>query len=276
MAGYNELFTRHGCTIGQLLLTADDFTDRQRYLHTRNTLLPMMSRYQIVPVINENDSVSVEGVQIGENDRLAALIAGKVQCDLLVILSDVEGLYTGNPSHRSFDARLISEVRDVTAAIEKMAGGSTSGVGRGGMRSKVTAAKIATRMGAHTVIALGHHPHVLSRILQGEEIGTLFTARSMGRIGARKQWLGFAAAPRGTLHVDAGAVRALVVRGSSLLPVGVKECQRRLPRRRRGFRRRPGRPGNRARPGELHGGRTAPDRRATYRANRGDFWVSSL
>lgn len=222
MACYNELFTKNGYTIGQLLLTGDDISDRRRYLHTRNTLLPLLHRYHVIPVINENDSVSVEGVQIGENDRLAALIAGKVQCDLLIILSDVEGLYTGDPRVDP-DAALIRQVRDINASYEHMAGGSTSGVGRGGMRSKVAAAKIATRMGAHTVVALGRHPQVLNSILQGEDIGTLFVAKSRERLGARKQWLGFAAAPRGTLIVDAGAVDALTIRGSSLLPVGVTD-----------------------------------------------------
>ncbi len=218
---YNALFAEHGCLVGQLLLTGDDIADRARYLHIRNTLLPLLRRHQVIPIINENDSVSVEGVQIGENDRLAALIAGKVQCDLLVILSDVEGFYTADPT-RDPAARLVHEVDAITPAIERMAGGSSSGVGRGGMRSKITAAKIATRMGAHTVIALGKHPRVLTRILAGETLGTLFAAKSVVRLGARKQWLGYAAATRGTLTVDAGATCALAERGSSLLPIGVR------------------------------------------------------
>lgn len=222
MAHYNALFSRHGCTVGQLLLTGDDISDRRRYLHIRNTLLPLLHQYHVIPVINENDSVSVEGVQIGENDRLAALIAGKVQCDLLIILSDVEGLYTADPTQNP-EAKLIHEVRDITPSIERMAGGSTSGVGRGGMRSKIVAAKIALRMNTHTIIALGRMPQVITRILAGEEIGTLFAAHGDGRLGARKQWLGFAASPRGSLVVDAGAEQALLTRGSSLLPVGVRE-----------------------------------------------------
>jgi len=221
MTCYNALFAERGCLVGQLLLTGDDITDRARYLHIRNTLLPLLRRHQVVPVINENDSVSVEGVQIGENDRLAALIAGKVQCDLLISLCDVEGFYTGDPT-RDPDARLISEVEVITPALEKMAGGSSSGVGRGGMRAKLTAAKIATRMGAHAVMAPGRHPGIIGRVLAGEAVGTLFTARTAARPGARKQWLGFAAAARGLLTVDAGAARALVERGSSLLPVGVR------------------------------------------------------
>ncbi len=224
IAHYNALFLQHGCTVGQLLLTGDDIADRHRYLHIRNTLLPMLHRHQVVPVINENDSVSVEGVQIGENDRLAALIAGKVQCDLLIILSDVEGLYTADPTTDP-QAKLVHEVRKITPSIEATAGGSTSGVGRGGMRSKVTAARLATRMGAHMVIALGRHPRVIARILDGEEIGTLFVARGDNRVGARKQWLGFAALPQGILRVDDGAARALAQRGSSLLPVGVREVE---------------------------------------------------
>jgi len=222
IAHYSHLFRQHGCIVGQLLLTGDDISDRRRYLHVRNTLLPMLHRYRVVPVINENDSVSVEGVQIGENDRLAALIAGKVQCDLLIILSDVDGLYSADPRLHD-DAMNIPEVNEITTALENMAGGSTSGVGRGGMRSKFTAAKIATRMGAHVVIALGRRPGVINAILQGEQIGTLFSARGSGRLAARKQWLGFAAAPRGIITVDAGAAKALLQCGSSLLPVGVRE-----------------------------------------------------
>lgn len=222
IAHYSALFRQHGCTIGQLLLTGDDISDRRRYLHVRNTLLPMLHRYRVVPVINENDSVSVEGVSIGENDRLAALIAGKVQCDLLIILSDVDGLYSADPRINE-NATIIPEVREITSALENMAGGSTSGVGRGGMRSKITAAKIATRMGTHVVVALGRRPDVINGIMNGEQIGTLFSARGNGRLAARKQWLGFAAAPRGIITVDAGAAKALVQCGSSLLPVGIKE-----------------------------------------------------
>jgi glutamate 5-kinase len=224
MACYNELFSAHQCIVGQLLLTGDDLSNRSRYLHLRNTLLPMFSHHEVIPVINENDSVSVEGVQIGENDRLAALIAGKVQCDLLVILSDVEGLYTGDPRVDP-EAELLPEVREITPTIEAMAGGSTSGVGRGGMRSKLTAARLATRMGAHTVIALGRLPQVISQVLQGEPVGTIFWAKPQARVGARKQWLGFAAAPRGTLTVDEGAANALTRRGSSLLPVGIRAVE---------------------------------------------------
>lgn len=221
MTYYNALFGQFGYTVGQLLLTGDDITDRRRYLHIRNTLLPMLKRHNVIPVINENDSVSIEGVQIGENDRLAALIAGKVQCDLLIILSDVEGFYTADPT-KDANAELLHEVREITPAIEALAGGSASGVGKGGMRSKVTAAKIATRLGAHTAIAFGRHPHILSRILSGAQVGTLFVARK-SRLGARKQWLAFAAAPRGRITIDVGAATALVDRGSSLLPVGVRQ-----------------------------------------------------
>ena len=166
MACYRALFREHDCLVGQVLLTGDDIAGRRRYLHIRNTLLPLLHQYRVVPIINENDSVSVEGVQIGENDRLAALIAGKVQCDLLIILSDVEGLYTADPTLHP-EARLIREVREITPSLERMAGGSTSGVGRGGMRSKIVAAKIATRLGAHTLIALGRTPHVIARALAG-------------------------------------------------------------------------------------------------------------
>ena len=224
MTCYNAAFAGQGCTVGQLLLTGEDIADRRRYLHIRNTLLPLLHRHNVVPVINENDSTSVEGVQIGENDRLAALIAGKVQCDLLILLSDVEGMYTADPRINP-EATLIHEVARITPAMDAMAGGSTSGVGRGGMRSKLAAARIATRMGAHLVVVLGKHPRVISRILEGEEIGTLFVARPESRVSARKQWLGFAANPQGILRVDTGAASALAQRGSSLLPVGIREVE---------------------------------------------------
>lgn len=219
---YNQLFGEQGCTIGQLLLTGDDLTDRRRYLHIRNTLLPMLCQYRVVPVINENDSVSIAGVQIGENDRLAALIAGKVQCDLLIILSDVAGFYTGNPALDK-EAKLLPLVKEITPELMEMAGGSTSGVGKGGMRSKITAAKIATRFGASMVIALGREPQIISQILAGKEIGTLFPACNGAQVKARKQWFGFAATTRGTLVVDDGAATALIKRGSSLLPIGIRE-----------------------------------------------------
>ena len=220
---YNDTFLKEGACVAQLLLTGDDITNRQRYLHIRNTLLPIFTDHKIIPVINENDSVSIEGVQIGENDRLAALIAGKIECDLLIILSDVDGLYTKNPAIEK-NAELIREVDRVTDDILKIAGGSISGVGKGGMQSKVVAAKTAAMMGTNTIVALGRETDVLKRIINGEKIGTCFYKTKQNRLHAKKQWVGFAAKPKGFIYVDDGAKTALLHHGSSLLPVGVKSA----------------------------------------------------
>jgi len=192
-------------------------------MHIRNTLLPILKSHKIIPVINENDSVSIAGVQIGENDRLAALIAGKI-CDLLIILSDVDGLYTANPALDK-DAKLISEVEKVTDEILNIAGGSISGVGKGGMQSKVVAAKIAARMGTNTVVAFGKEPNVLTKITNGESIGTFFHKTKRHGLKDHEQWFGFAANPKGTINIDDGASTALLERGSSLLPVGIKSAE---------------------------------------------------
>jgi len=217
---YNSIFLQKNACVAQLLLTGDDITSRRRYLHIRNTLLPILRSHKIIPVINENDSVSIEGVQIGENDRLAALIAGKIECDLLIILSDVKGLYTANPELDK-NAEFISDVEKVTDDILNIAGGSISGVGRGGMQSKVVAAKIAARMGTNTVVALGKEQDVLTKIVNGEEVGTCFYKNKRTRLHAKEQWLGFAAASKGSVDIDKGASVALIERGSSLLPVGI-------------------------------------------------------
>lgn len=224
MALYEAGFHQVGLLAAQVLLTEADFDDRTRYLNLRNTLLTLLGR-GVVPVINENDAVSVEELAwldgsdearpvFGDNDRLSALVATKLDADLLVLLTDVDGVYDHDP--HDGDAHLIATMSDDDGVS---AGGSVSGAGRGGMRSKLEAARIAARSGCHAVIASGVQPGTLPRVLAGEAVGTWFPAKS--GIPARHRWIAWAAAPRGTLHIDDGAVRALRERGASLLAAGV-------------------------------------------------------
>ena len=228
MGLYEAGFSRLGVVVGQVLLTESDFDDRARYLNLRNTLLALLAR-GVVPVINENDAVSVAELAIqddadeprpvfGDNDRLSALVATKLDADLLILLTDVDGVYDRDP--RRGDAHLETTF-DIdapgTRGIE--AGGSISGAGRGGMRSKVDAATIAARSGCHAVIASGVAHDALERVLSGEQEGTWFPAKP--GMPARQRWIAWATAPRGSLHLDAGAVKALRERGASLLAAGV-------------------------------------------------------
>ena len=225
MGLYEAGFSRLGRTVGQVLLTEGDFHDRQRYLNLRSTLLALLRR-SVVPIINENDAVSVEELSyrggggrpvFGDNDRLSALVATHLDADLLVLLTDVDGVYDRDP-RRNPDARLRSIV-EVGAESEVQAGDSVSGVGRGGMRSKVEAATIAARAGVSVVIASGLAHGALDAALAGAEVGTLFPARAA--LTARRSWIAWATAPRGGLTLDAGAVAALRERGASLLAAGV-------------------------------------------------------
>jgi len=216
---YRDLFERQGLHLAQVLLTQGDISDRGRYLHLRNTLSSLLHDYRVVPVINENDTVSVEGIRFGENDKLAALIAVKVDADLLMLLSDVEGLFTADPR---FDqsAVLVDTVTEISEELEAQAAESGTSTGTGGMRAKIEAAKVAMHSGVPMVIAPGHRKHIIRRVVAGEPVGTLFVPRA-GRMRARMRWLAYATAPRGRVVVDQGAVKALTTKGSSLLPVGV-------------------------------------------------------
>jgi len=224
MAVYEAGFERLGVVTAQVLLTEDDFSHRDRYLNLRGTLNKLLS-LGAVPILNENDTVSTAELVaaaggpsvFGDNDRLSALVASKVEADLLVILSDVDGLYTGNP-RTDASARLIPLVPSITPEMEEGAGGSGSR-GRGGMKTKLEAARIATAAGALALIASGREPGVLDRLFAGEEIGTLFLP---GRaLAGKKRWIAYASLPAGTLTVNAGARAALVERNASLLPAGV-------------------------------------------------------
>ncbi len=212
---YQQAFSATQQTVGQVLLTHDDVRDRTRYLAARQTFAELL-RLGAVPVVNENDTVSADEIKFGDNDQLAALVTSLASAELLVILTDVDGLYDGEPGK---GARLVSEVRDIEAA-RAVSGDAVSGVGTGGMRSKVEAAAIAGRFGVPTVVASGRSDRPVSRILDGEALGTVFWPR-VERLTSRKQWIAFALRPKGRVLVDAGA-RLALERHNSLLPRGVR------------------------------------------------------
>ncbi|MCO5108546.1 MAG: glutamate 5-kinase [Burkholderiaceae bacterium] len=215
---YETCFRAHGLGTAQVLLTHDDLSDRKRYLNARSTLLALLG-LAVVPIINENDTVVTDEIKFGDNDTLGALVANLIDADALVILTDQSGLFTADP-RRDPQARLLERVVAGDPALESMAGGAGSSVGRGGMITKVLAAKRAASSGAHTVVASGREADVLVRLARGESIGTRFIAQTP-RMAARKQWLADHLQLRGSVRLDAGAARALVAGGRSLLPIGV-------------------------------------------------------
>ncbi|GMV02309.1 MAG: glutamate 5-kinase [Burkholderiales bacterium] len=217
---YETCFRAHGLGTAQVLLTHEDLSDRKRYLNARSTLLALLA-LGVVPIINENDTVVTDEIKFGDNDTLGALVANLIDADALVILTDQSGLFTADP-RRDPQARLLGRVVAGDPALEAMAGGAGSPVGRGGMITKVLAARRAARSGAHTVVASGREARVLLRLAHGESIGTLFVAQTP-RMAARKQWLADHLQLRGSVRLDAGAARALVAGGRSLLPIGVTE-----------------------------------------------------
>jgi glutamate 5-kinase len=218
MRHYEVAFKRHGVPVGQVLLTAQDIGDRARYLNARNTLLALL-RFGVLPIVNENDTVAVEEIKVGDNDNLSALVASLVEADLLVLLTDVDGLYTANPAVDR-EARKLDTVEAVTDDIARLVW-EGAGVGSvGGMATKLQAAQKAASAGVPMIIANGRTEHVLVRLLGGELLGTFFAPR-IDRPGARKRWIAFAVPPQGRLTVDAGAVQALTLGGKSLLPSGV-------------------------------------------------------
>jgi glutamate 5-kinase len=217
---YESCFRGHGLHTAQVLLTHADMADRQRYLNARSTLRTLLDM-GVIPVINENDTVVTDEIKLGDNDTLGALVTNLVEADALVILTDQAGLFEADP-RRDPNARLIDEADALDPALEKMAGGTGSAVAKGGMLTKVQAAKRAARSGAHTVIASGREPQVLVRLAKGERVGTLLTAGTVP-LAARKQWLADHLTVSGRLRLDAGAVKALARDGKSLLPIGVVE-----------------------------------------------------
>jgi glutamate 5-kinase len=217
---YESCFRKHGLHTAQVLLTHADMADRQRYLNARTTLRTLLE-LGVIPVINENDTVVTDEIRFGDNDTLGALVTNLVEADALILLTDQAGLYESDP-RRNSSAKLIEEAQASDPRLETVAGGTGSALAKGGMLTKVQAAKRAARSGAHTVIASGREPEVLVRLAQGERIGTLLTAQTVP-LAARKQWLADHLTVTGRLRLDAGAVKALVRDGKSLLPIGVVE-----------------------------------------------------
>ncbi|MDR0441248.1 MAG: glutamate 5-kinase [Candidatus Accumulibacter sp.] len=218
---YESAFSAHGLHTAQVLLTHDDLADRKRYLNARSTLTTLLT-LGVVPVINENDTVVTDEIKFGDNDTLGALVANLIEADCLIILTDQQGLYTADP-RKDARATLIAEARAGDPALEAMAGGAGTQYGKGGMITKVIAARRAAGSGAHTVIASGREQDVMPRLVCGEAIGTLLVAM-MPPLSARKQWLADHLQLSGKLVLDAGAVKALG-EGRSLLPIGVVEVQ---------------------------------------------------
>lgn len=215
---YETRLRAHGLPSAQVLLTHADLADRERYLNARSTLLTLLD-LGVVSVINENDTVVTDEIKFGDNDTLGALVANLVEADVLVILTDQKGLYTADP-RKDPAAQFVHEARAGDPALEQMAGGAGSSIGKGGMITKILAAKRAAGSGASTVIAWGREPSVLLRLVQGESIGTLLVAQT-GKTQARKQWMADHLQLRGAVVVDAGAVRKLREDGKSLLPIGM-------------------------------------------------------
>lgn len=218
MQVYEKLFSEYGQTVAQILLTRSDISDRKRYLNARNTIMALL-KYQVIPIINENDTVATEELKIGENDALSALVAGLIEADLLILLSDVDGLYTADPK-RDPNAELIPFVKEITPEITSMAGGAGSAFGTGGMVTKLEAAKMATAAGSSMVLMNGSEPSQIQQIFNGKPIGTVFLS-SQTVVSSRKRWIAYGPQVAGELIVDSGAERALIKQGKSLLPSGI-------------------------------------------------------
>lgn len=214
---YEKFFAEYGVTVGQVLLTREDFADRRRFLNARHTLLALL-KMGVIPVINENDTVAVDEIKLGDNDNLAALVAGLINADILILLSDIDGLYTGDPKTDP-EAQIIYQVTGITPEIEALAGDAGSSRGTGGMVTKIQAARMAMHSGMVTVIARAAEKDVLRRILAGEMLGTAFWPTV--RLRNKQRWIAYGSAICGKVFIDRGAAAALSENGKSLLPSGV-------------------------------------------------------
>ncbi len=219
---YEKIFSEYGETVAQLLLTRDDLTNRKRFLNSRNTLLTLINM-RVIPIINENDTVVVEEIKFGDNDTLAALVAGLVNADLLILLSDIDGLYTADPRNNP-QAQLISVVSEIDEDITSLAGDSGSKFASGGMVTKIEAGKISINAGIPMIIANSSEDNIINKLVQGEDLGTLFVPRDTNP-HSRKKWIGFASETEGTLIVDQGCRDALICHGKSLLAKGIVDIQ---------------------------------------------------
>jgi glutamate 5-kinase len=219
MQVYEKLFSEYGQVVAQVLLTREDLNSRERYLNSRHTLLELL-RYRVVPIVNENDTVAVDEIKFGDNDTLSALVAALVGADLLLVLSDVDGVYTSDPRQNP-DAQLLDTITSIDSIVAA-AGGAGSDRGTGGMITKFQAARIASRSGIPMIIAQGSRDGVIHAAVDGEKVGTLFLPET-DRLNSRKQWLAFYHQPQGRVYIDSGAKRALLEAGKSLLPIGITQ-----------------------------------------------------
>ncbi len=221
---YQTLFQEYNKVIGQLLLTKGEFSDRRRYLNVRNVCNTFFDK-KIIPVINENDAIVADELKVGDNDTMSALVSGLIDADLVIILSDIDGLYNKNPQKYT-DAKLIELVGDITEDVKNMAGGEGSKFGTGGMITKIIAAEMATKIGTNLVIANGDDPKNITRVVEKENIGTLFVRKNK-KISSKKYWLAYGTNKKGIITIDEGAEKALLS-GKSLLPVGIKSVEGRF------------------------------------------------
>jgi glutamate 5-kinase len=220
--GYEACFREHGLHTAQILLTHADLADRQRYLNARSTIKTLLA-LGVIPIINENDTVVTDEIRFGDNDTLGAMVTNLIEADWLVILTDIDGLFSADP-RKDPGATILRHASAVDPALQEIAGGTGSSLGKGGMITKVLAARRAARSGATTIIAPGLEPDVLLRILEGEQIGTRLTADTTP-LAARKQWLADHLQVAGLIHLDQGAAKALAKNGKSLLPVGIRKVE---------------------------------------------------
>jgi glutamate 5-kinase len=216
---YRRHFAKHGRQVAQVLLTRTGLQQHERFLNARHTLQTLL-RLGVVPIVNENDTTATEEIRFGDNDNLSATVANLIGAQLLIIATDVDGLYASPPEAGRPRPPLLGVVEEISPEIALAAGGSASAFGRGGMTTKLEAARAAARCGASTVLCNGHAKDVLLRVAHGEDVGTVFLTRS--RLASRKHWLAFTTHTRGQIVLDDGAVRALVERGKSLLPAGIQ------------------------------------------------------
>lgn len=226
MWAYEKSFSSFGKKVAQVLLVRDDFSERDRYLNSKNTIITLLS-YGIVPIINENDTVATDEIKFGDNDQLAALVAGLIDAERLIILSDVEGLFSSDPN-KDHDAKIISFVNEITPELEAMAGGAGSAVGTGGMYSKILASKKALSYGIVVNIINGRKKGLITSLMKGVHHGTEFRPILKKKLSSRKGWIAYAIKPKGSLFLDSGAVNAIVSSGKSLLPSGIVKVEGRF------------------------------------------------
>jgi glutamate 5-kinase len=223
MRTYGDLFAEYGLKVGQILLTREDTTRRKQYLNIKNTIENLL-KLNVIPIINENDSSAVEEIKFGDNDRLAAMVASLTEADLMIILSDIEGLYDKNPQEHN-DAKLISFVEEITAAVEQLAGGIGSTYGSGGMISKIKAARICSFSGIAMVIANSKTDGVLKKVINFDQTGTFFAPQTLRKVKSLKRWIAFGVKTKGSIVIDSGAEEAVESKGKSILPVGIVKVE---------------------------------------------------